>query len=405
MGYSNTALHRTGQLQKLKKMKPTAGKKNILIVSRSFYPINSARSLRTTALVEEFARQGHNVTLLTVRKSEVHDQYEKEHNITIKDFGPLRFKPIQLNNTKGPHSLVKKILKRGTALFLEYPDIELTGRVKQALKDESGYDLMISIAMPHTIHWGVAWARSKEHPIAETWVADCGDPYVGREGDTFRVPRYFSIPEKWFCRKADYISVPFEGSVDGYFPEFHQKIKIIPQGLTFPEKPASSIKTGENIVPTFAYFGNMVSYPHYAIPFLKHLNSTEKDFRFIVYTRNRSFLKNHLSEKTLKKCDLRDYVPRERLFKELSEVDFLVYFPYIITTQRSLKLVDYAYSEKPVLSFDDSDEARITFKQFLQGNNENKAVLQDIEPYRIENVCAQFLDLCREKEAATLPVF
>jgi hypothetical protein len=93
--------------------------------------------------------------------------------------------------------------------------------VKKKLKTENAcYDLLISIAVPHTVHWGVAACRSTSHQIANTWVADCGDPYVGQENDSFKVPFYFSWVEKWFMRKADFISVPTNGAIAAYFPEF-----------------------------------------------------------------------------------------------------------------------------------------------------------------------------------------
>jgi hypothetical protein len=65
---------------------------------------------------------------------------------------------------------------------------------------ESGYDLLISIAAPHSIHWGIAWARKDGSPIAGIWIADCGDPFMGKENDTFRPPFYFRYLEKWFCQ-------------------------------------------------------------------------------------------------------------------------------------------------------------------------------------------------------------
>jgi H2-forming N5,N10-methylenetetrahydromethanopterin dehydrogenase-like enzyme len=56
-------------------------KKN-LIISRSFYPINSPRSFRSTELAKELARNGHDIIVLTPKK-EVHDSFEKEHNLIL----------------------------------------------------------------------------------------------------------------------------------------------------------------------------------------------------------------------------------------------------------------------------------------------------------------------------------
>ncbi|MBS1516026.1 MAG: hypothetical protein JSS63_13400, partial [Bacteroidetes bacterium] len=72
-------------------------KKKILIVSSAFYPQNSPRAFRTTELVKEFARQGHSVTLITAKDNTVHEPFEKEFGITIKDLGKPKFNEISLN--------------------------------------------------------------------------------------------------------------------------------------------------------------------------------------------------------------------------------------------------------------------------------------------------------------------
>jgi len=124
--------------------------------------------------------------------------------------------------------------------------------VYQALQQESGYDLLISIAVPHPIHWGVACAWRQKNPIALTWIADCGDPYYGQENDTFRPPIYFKWLENWALGKATYISVPTEGAILAYNPKLESKIKIIPQGFRF-EDIKLKVNTGQNDLPRFAY--------------------------------------------------------------------------------------------------------------------------------------------------------
>lgn len=368
-------------------------KKKILIVSRSFYPEQSPRSLRTTELVKEFARLGHDVTLLTIKNYDIHPSLEEEYGITIKDMGKLRFPDVQLTGMDGIKNLSIRAIKRGLQLFFEYPHIELLFKVSKALKKESGYDLMISIAAPYPVHWGVAKARSARHPIAKIWVADCGDPYVGRENDSFNVLFYFSFIEKWFSRKADFITIPFEGARSAYFEEFHPKIRIIPQGLSFPKQQNTDHTYSRNHDITFAYFGNIESYRHYAIPFLEKLNSVKKSFKFIIYTRRKDIFESHLDQQTLNKCLLMDYVERDVLLDQLSSVDFLVHFPYQKETQKSLKLIDYNYLNKPILEYKNDDFSDRVFNEFLNYNFENKKEFEDYEKYRIENVCADFLKL------------
>lgn len=376
-------------------------KKKILIVSRSFYPMNTPRSFRTTELVKEFARQGHKVTLLTVKNDEFHVPFEEEYGVTIKALAPLWFPKVELAGSSRFIRLFKRLIRRILLLFFEYPDIELMFRVKKALKEESGYDLLISIAVPHPIHWGVAWAWRKNNLIAETWAADCGDPYYGLENDSFNKLFYFGWIEKWFCRKADFITIPFEGGRSAYFKEFHSKIKVIPQGLSFPEE-INNGSHSENDVITFAYFGNIQSYLHYAIPFLEKLNSIEQEFRFIVYTKRRDIFDSTLNQETFNNCVLRDYVERDILLKELSSVDFLIHFPYLKNSQKSLKLIDYNFLKKPILEYKNDEFSDRVFKEFLEYNFKNKREFEDYTKYKIENVCTDFLKLADSRVHATV---
>ncbi|MEA1886217.1 MAG: hypothetical protein U9N72_03280, partial [Bacteroidota bacterium] len=157
--------------------------KRILIVSASFYPQNSPRSFRTTELAKEFARQGHFVRVITPKTPVIHDDFAREYGLEIKDMGRRRWKSIILKG-KGVNLMLRRLMKRFSGLLFEYPNIELYWMVRRALREESGYDLLISIAVPYPVHWGVAARRSETYPIAKNWVADCGDPYMGQENDT-----------------------------------------------------------------------------------------------------------------------------------------------------------------------------------------------------------------------------
>ena len=369
--------------------------KKILIVSRSFYPENSPRSIRTTELVKEFARQGHEVTLITIKDDIFHRPFEEEHGVTIKDLGKLCLPKVELEGSNGLPRMIKRGLRRGLDLFLEYPDIELAYRVQRALEFEDGYDLLISIAVPYPVHWGVAKARTPDHRIAKTWVADCGDPYFGLENDSFSPPFYFSFVEKWFCRKTDFITIPFEGAQSAYFEEFHFKIRIVPQGLSFPK--LSDVKMNyDNELVTFAYFGNIASYLHYAVPFLEKLNTVGKPFRFIVYTRRRDVFENTLQPKTLEKCSLRDYVDRDTLLRTLSTVDFLIHFPYQKESQKSLKLIDCHFLQKPILEYKNNEQSDQAFREFLDYDFTQKKEFEDYSKYQIENICTKFLTLTED---------
>ncbi len=354
--------------------------------------MNSPRAFRATELVKEFARQGHDVTLITIKNEEVHSEFEKKYGITIKDLGQLSFSPVNLNGGTKVWRLFKRAIRRGSNLFFEYPDIELVWKVRNALKHESGYDLMISIAVPHPVHWGVAMARSKENPIADTWVADCGDPYMGMKLDTFNKLFYFKYFEKDFCRKTDYITVPIKGAREGYYPEFHEKIEVIPQGFNFQDVDIDHRAYKPNTVPTFAYAGGLIPCGRDPKKFLSYLVQQNRDYHFILYTKSRGLVEPWLN-KGKGKIEIRDYIPRKDLLKVLSQMDFLVNFENETPLQMPSKLIDYYLTGRPVLSVGSREIKPDLIDQFLEGNYENQFQYENIDQYRIENVCENFLKL------------
>ncbi len=365
----------------------------ILIVSRTFYPINTPRSFRTTELVKEFSRQGHNVTLLTVRNEKEHPAFERKHGVTIKDLGPLSFSDVDTSSSVKAVNLLKRVVRRGLYQLFEYPDIELMWRVKNKLKKELGYDLMITVAVPHPIHWGAAWAQEEHNKVAETWVADCGDPYMGANMDTFKKLFYFKYFEKAFCRKADAISVPIEGAIEAYYPEFHSKIEVIPQGFNFEEVEIDKEAYSPNEVPTFAYAGGFIPGMRDPRKFLDYMAGLDKAWKFILYSRDRALLEPYV-EKTGGKVEVRDYIPRKELLRELSHMDFLVNFENSSPRMLPSKLIDYYLTGRPVLSVNGNEVNTAVVDRFLQGDYSDGYNYKNIDRYRIENVCGKFLQLC-----------
>jgi hypothetical protein len=370
-------------------------KKKILIVSRSFYPEISPRAHRTTVLAKEFVRQGHEVTVLTLKKTE-HFDFEKTHRLTIKDLGKKLFSGININRKNKFTSLFFRAMRRLLNLFFEYPDIGFMFQVAKRLKNESGYDLLISIAAPHSIHWGVSRIWKRNSIIAKTWVADCGDPYMMATGDTFSKLFYFKFFEKSFCEKADYITVPVEEAKSAYYPEFLRKIEVIPQGFEFPLIKNSKKQVNNSII-TFAYSGTVISYKNFAIPFLKLLNECKKPFMFLVFTENKNFFIKYLTQEAFNKCKISGYISRDELIKSLIKVDFLIYFPYKKQSQKPLKLIDYHYTGKPILEYRNDNISRQAFYEFMDFNFSKRIPAEDINQYRIENVSARFLSLTQNK--------
>ena len=365
--------------------------KKILIVSSSFYPMNSPRSSRTTELAKEMSRQGHEVTVLTPKIPE-HSDFEKKYELTIKNLGKQTWKPAELKGSS-VSLLLRRAINRFSNLLLEYPDIQLMGMVEKALKkEEQNYDLLISIAVPHAIHWGVAkvWKKGSDQNPAKVWVSDCGDPYMGNP--LRKKFFYFKYMEKWFCRKADYLTVPVKEAIKGYYKEFHHKIKVIPQGFNIDSIDYKRQYKG-NRVPTFVYAG--VFYKDIRDPktFLDYLATLDVDFKFIIYTKKKKLVTPY--EKRLKgKLIVKDYIPREDLLLQMSQADFLINFENNTSIQSPSKLIDYALVGRPVLSINSNGILDIELiNQFLNGDYSNALQVGNIEQYDIKNVAKEFIKL------------
>lgn len=354
--------------------------------------MNSPRSFRVTELAKELARQGHEVTVVTPKDDDVHEVFAMEHRVIIKDLGTMRWKSLDFGKSKLGY-LLNRASWRFLNLALEYPDLELIFKVPKAIKGEQGYDKLISIAVPYPIHWGVGRVWKKNQHIAKTWIADCGDPYMGCTTDSFRKWFHFKYVEKWFMRKADFITIPIKSAMKAYYPEFHPKIKIISQGFKIdPHHINEAYKP--NPIPTFAYAGGFIPGRRDPRPFLDYLVHHNVAFKFYVFTNNRAIVATHkaILKDKLVVCD---YIPREELLLFLGKMDFLVNFDNNTETAIPSKLIDYAIVGRPVLNIKKSLESK-SIDAFLQGEYSDPMVLPDIESFRIENVAQAFLELGEE---------
>lgn len=364
--------------------------KKILIISRAFYPTNSPRSFRTSELAKEFSRQGHEVTVITPKVHGVHDAFEKQHNIRITDLGQQTWKTPDFGKSKLGY-LLTRATYRLLNLAFEYPDIQFTKLVLKALKKERDYDLLISIAVPYPIHWGVAKVWEKGGAIARTWVADCGDPYYGNKMDSFRKWFYFKWVEKWFMRKADFISITNINFKVNYFPEFHDKMVEIPQGFNFEDINLFEGKI-KHAMPHFAFAGSLIPIKRDPSKLLAYLISLDQDYRFILYTSTPELVAPY-AEKSNGRIIIKGFIPRDKLIFELSKMDFLVNFEFNPKEQSPSKLIDYGLTKRPILNIISKEFNPSIVDEFLRGNYSNKFIFQDFNQYRIENVCKKFLDL------------
>ncbi len=353
----------------------------IVIISRVSHPLKAPRAHRATELAKELVIQGHDVTLYALLGNYDYTEYAAHTGIKFKNLGKARFGLI--SNTGKRTSLDNLFTRIGQPIL--FPDCLMIPMVKKAIKNEGKIDLLITIASPHVIHYAASRADLSQ---VNRWIADCGDPFMGNPFKKY--PSYFENFERAWCKKCDAITVPFEGAKDAYYPEYREKMHVVPQGFNFNEVQLADYTP--NTIPTFAYSG--VFYSGFRDPskFLDFLATYNEPFKFIVYTKTIGILspyKDILGDK----LDVRSYVPREALLYELSKMDFLINIPNKSSVQQPSKLIDYAMTKRPILEItsDFQDEEMVRFEEFLHSDYKEQIAIKNVEDYDITNVAHKFL--------------
>lgn len=357
----------------------------ILIVSGDFYPNNSPRSFRTTELVKELSKQGHDITIYIPKLQYDYSEFISRYPIKICHYERTFEKRKYLGV-----GIIDRIIFYIRNRFFSYPQNQITPKLKRVINKESGYDLLISIAYPHSIHWAIGDLYKKGQNIAKKWIADCGDPFMLVDSGNHRPPFYFQWKEKNWCRLCDHISVPTKTSYKGYYPEFRNKIEIIPQAFDFEEIKLR--KYVKNNIPTFAYSGVFIPGRRDPRPLLDFLYKSDIDFKFIIYTKQHSMLSEY-KDKLGDKIEIKDYIPRLQLIENLSTMDFLLNLENGTDVQTPSKLIDYALTQRPILSLDSNNLDTEKLSEFLNCNYSKQRIIADLEQYNIKKVAKQFIDL------------
>ena len=367
----------------------------ILVISQHLFPIQTPRAHRTTELIKELSKQGHEVTVYAVIGKYDYKEFEKSFKLKIKNI-PLHFQKHPYNSDgDGKRTFIDKVLGRLLGKVFEFPNIEFMLRVPEILKQEKGFDALITIADPHQIHWGAAKAK-KNNPtnFPPVWIADCGDPFMMNSSKNGHLT-YFAKYEKMFGKACDYITVPVEEAKNAYYPEFRDKIKVIPQGFEFALE--SNNQMPENKVITFAYAGTFYKDIRNPSAFLDYISSLPSDFKFIVYTLHLELIAPY-EVKLGNRIEIRKPLKRELLIEELKTMDFLVNIENVNSpSQIPSKLIDYAIAGRPILSINPVITDQKVIEQFLNKDYSNQYHVKEIEQYQISNVVQKFTQLIHEK--------
>lgn len=359
----------------------------IVIISRTCFPAKAPRSYRATELAKELVRQGHRVTLYAFLGDYDYTKISESTGIIFKSLGKAKY-GMPSNTSPQGQKLLHRI-GRAIGRPINFPECSMIPMVKKAIKSEGEIDLLITIAVPHIIHFATSLAnRSK----IKNWIADCGDPFMGNP--MYKLPFYFEWFERRWCKRCNYITVPVEDAINAYYPEYKEKIRVIPQGFDFANNTLAEYTP--NRVPTFAYSG--IFYKDLRDPsrMLDYLSTLKDDFKFVVYTKGFGLLQPYM-DRLKGKIEVRNYVPREQLLYELSKMDFLVNVLNKSGVQQPSKLIDYALTKRPILniSSDFSKEEQNNLDEFMQADYRHQHLVRDIEQYNISNVAKCFLELTK----------
>ncbi|MBU2019074.1 MAG: hypothetical protein KJ941_05460 [Bacteroidetes bacterium] len=366
----------------------------ILIITQHIFPKQTPRALRSTELMIELAKQGHDVTVYAVLGSTDYSEFEEKTSIKIKNI-PIKYQIIPYSSDlHNKRHLIDQILGKILGKTLRFPNIEYKYRIPQILKKELDCDLLISIADPHEIHWGVANFRRNNPSISKyKWVADCGDPCMHNQSAKGFVQKLKEKNEREFCELCDYISVPVESAKKAYYKEYRKKIKVIQQGFNFDEIHLKEYSKNE--VPTFAFAGMFYSEIRNPTNFLEMLNEIKLEFLFIIYTPHLNLIKSF--KKSLgRKLEIHQTIPRSELLSQLSTVDFLINLENENRpNQTPSKLIDYALTGRPILSVKPNSVDKELFISFLKGDYSKKTVINDLSDFKIQNVATKFIELVK----------
>jgi len=361
----------------------------IVIVTQHIFPIKTPRAHRSTELVKEFARQGHDVTVYAVLGSYDYSSFEKEYGVTVKNI-PVRyeFHPYS-SDGDGKRTLIDKILGKILGKTFEFPTIEFKYSIPKIIKKEQKHDLLISIGAPHHIHWGCARAKQFSS-FPDKWIADCGDPYMNN-GTSKDHHQKFAKEEHRFCQQCDFITVPVEEAKNGYYEEYRNKIHVIPQGFDF-EFPIQKNETNNEIIQ-FAYAGMFYEDIRNPRKILNYLSDVKKDFRFYVFTPFPQILDDY--KDTLKeRLIIQKPIERTLLLEKLKEMDFLLNIENLNSpNQVPSKLIDYAITGRPILSLNPENPEKEIINEFFDKKYQNQKIIENIQQYQISEVVKKFLAL------------
>ena len=374
-------------------------KRKILIISRWHYPAANPRAFRTTELLRELALRDFDVTAILPGFSRDIPQNVDVRYINIGEDGACSAPRDTAHSKRSKAALVAVARKLSLYFCGDTPKGVVYGlkllKILPELLADNKYDAVIPISYPFYCHIATALCKHKSH-CKPVFIADCGDPVYATPAASNAF--YIKWLEGMVLRCFDYVAVPVEAAKAAYRDYgIEDRLVVIPQGFRLLDIDETSYKP--NAVPTFCFAGVFYEKIRNPMYFFEYLCSLERDFKFVVY-----LLKDEFSIQVLQKykailkdkLEVRAPLPREELIHAMSQVDFVVNIDNENSAQKPSKLIDYAMSKRPIISFNSRSFAPKVFEAFMNGDYSQQEQI-DISQYDIRNVADSFARLFSKK--------
>lgn len=369
------------------------------IIGGFFYPYLGPRSNRITELTKEFIRLGHLVNVTIITETEGFDDVEYAKKIGIKRWQNLRLyhKPAVGEKVIEGHRknipLIPTLHKLADYL-MGGNEFFHSRKLRDALTIDDDTDMVIAISFPFQCIQGTSYYLKKNKPQRNSvLIAESSDPHHGNQRAF-----WFKYIDKDAYSRFDYLAVPTPVAISAYDGLFSKdRIRVIPQGFNFDNV---RLFAGERTAPVkFAYSGSFfqgIRNPEFLFSYLNDLDMDYEFHWFMLYEEAQwiEMLERYprLNAKTHRYTSL----DRDTLIYELGKMDFLINIENTSATQRPSKVIDYALTGRPILSFNKDHFEEQKLKDYLTGNYHDSLEV-DISQYDIKNVAKQFLALYEEK--------
>jgi glycosyltransferase involved in cell wall biosynthesis len=382
----------------------------ILVISKSYYPAITPRAFRWTAISEHWANQGHSVDVLCSRSS-TSLKYEVKNDVKIHRVGrkikeslkSIFFKNNQNEKIGKNTGFQSKTFSRNRSKALNFikwtydytwkkiywPDSDClwyfpaVSKAKQ-LVSKKDYDCIITVSHPFTGHLiGLTLKRGYQNI---RWLVDIGDPFCFLDetpvNNSLLYKRLnYRIEGKVF-EYADAVSVTTVPALEKYaqiFPESGRKISVIPPLLS----PAKSNNTTNQAFSKdekirMVFIGTLyktIRNPKYLLKIFEMLLDTKIGHRIELHFFGAihdcgAVFDNYLSLLD-NKIWLYGRVEKDQANKAMHEADILINIGNDTVYQLPSKVVEYAWTGKPVINIakHPNDSSTIFFNSYSPSLN------------------------------------